>query len=248
MLLHASLGAVLLFVCVLAQPRILAHADGFTVYGVELPEVKARNQCMGLVQDWVSAVASTTSYYAFLVGKYIGGARLFTAPVDFAPAPGEVVRTPTQRRRRAAAGASFIWCTLAALTGTPVSDAATRAVAGVTAFIKPTNVLASAPSAEGLSIFRVGAAPAVSLLRRPLLENEASPPRWAALSAMAHADKLIISALTSAIATSDRLLSGWAERVVSPRLTSAACLMAHSRRVAEGFRDTRDTSVRARCV
>ena len=103
-----SLGVLLVLVCVLAQPLVLAHADGFTTLGMELPQSASRSQCMGMVQGWLEAACSHTSYYAFLIGEYVGGARLFTAPIDFAPAPHEVVRTPAQRRSRWAAGATFV--------------------------------------------------------------------------------------------------------------------------------------------
>ena len=214
----ATAAAVLLvYVCVLGQPLVYAHMDGFTMHGVELPEEVARSSCMPMVQRWVEAVTVTT-HYAFLVGEYIAGARLFTAPLELAPDPRKVVRTAAQRRRLSLAGVAFAWCTLAALSGLPASDAAWRAVTAVNTFVKPVSQLADAPAADGHAIFRFGATPTRSLLRQPLLENEASPPLWAALARLEKADKALLAGL--AAEAGDPLLDGWAERVTPFDATS----------------------------
>eukprot|EP00965_Chrysotila_dentata_P064803 2148441-Pleurochrysis_carterae.AAC.1 len=58
------------------------------------------------------------SLTTFLVGEYTDGPRAAVAPVPLVVDRSTVVRTPTARRRALAAGASFVWCTLAALAGT----------------------------------------------------------------------------------------------------------------------------------
>jgi len=104
---------ILLFIATLAQPLVFAHANGFTVHGVELPERASRPIGMAASQQLARAAVGA-SQIAFMVGEYIGGARLTAAPIEFAPPPQEVCRTPTQRMRKLAAGASFLWCTLGA--------------------------------------------------------------------------------------------------------------------------------------
>ena len=212
-----SAAVLLIYVCVLGQPLVYAHLDGFTMHGVELPEPVARSSCMPMVQQWVEAV-TVAVHYAFLVGEYLAGARLFTAPLEYAPAPSEVVRTRAQRKRQALAGVTFAWCTLSALSGAPTGDAAWRAITAVQTFVKPVSQLADAPAADGQTVFRFGATPTRSLLRQPLLENEASPPLWVALGKLAWADRLLLTGLASVAA--DPLLSGWAERITPFDATS----------------------------
>ena len=87
-------AAILLtFVSVLVQPLVFAHANGFTVVGLELPERATRPSCLARAQRWVDA-AIGASHLAYMIGEYVGGARVCAAPVDFAPPPDQVCRSP----------------------------------------------------------------------------------------------------------------------------------------------------------
>ena len=77
----------------------------------------------------------------FMIGQYLAGAKLFAAPVDFAPEPDTVCRSGAQRLAWLARGTTFAWCTLAALQGTPLSDAASRAFATTEMFRGPATSL-----------------------------------------------------------------------------------------------------------
>ena len=132
-----SVTAILLFVSVLGQPLVLAHADGYTTAGLVMPPGSKRHEAMAHVQMLATAMVTCTAYIAFMIGEYANGARVFAAPVDYQPPAEAICATSQQRRRRAARGSAFIWCTLAALGGTPIGDAATRAVLGCEMFVKP---------------------------------------------------------------------------------------------------------------
>lgn len=207
-------SVVLVLISVLAQPLIYAHVNGFTVLGVTLPERLARSACLDLAQAWTDSATDTT-HHALMVGEYLGGARLIAAPLDFAPAVAAACRTSRQRRGLLAAGAAFMWCTLAALASTQAGDAAARAVLAVDAFVKPIAQLAdftAGGSSDAVS-FRFGAAPATSVLRRPILDGARSPPAWKVLSASLESERLLAAAL--AALDGDPLLAGWRE-VIRP--------------------------------
>ena len=104
---------------------VFAHLNGFTVFGFEAPTRATRPVCMAAIQ-WIVRLALGVLCYAFMAGEYLRGARLFTAPLGAQPAPDVVVRTPQERRWALARGGGFAWCTLRALRGTPVEDAAAR--------------------------------------------------------------------------------------------------------------------------
>ena len=206
-------SAVLIFICVLIQPLVLAHVNGFSVVGLHLPAEK-RPIAMSRIQA-LCAMLVSTFHIAFMVGEYLRGARLFTAPVDFAPPPRAICRTPQQRRRWAAGGATFVWCTLSALRGTAVADPATRSVVSASMFTKPSALLPDSildSSEEGV-VFKFGASAARSVIRRPLLDSEQSPPAWRALNAMAKADRCLIDSILADVERGDSLLEGWAEQV-----------------------------------
>ena len=79
-------------------------------------------QIKSLCAALVSAI-----HMVFMIGQYLAGARLFAAPVDFVLLAPIVCRTPAQRLTWLARGTTFPWCTLAALHGTALADAAGRA-------------------------------------------------------------------------------------------------------------------------
>ena len=111
----------------------------------------------------IQAASST-----LLVGEYDRGARLFATPLNYRPSELDVVRTPTQRRARAHCGASFAWCTLAALADCIAYDPAGRAAAACASLRGPVSALADAASFghAKLTTFTVG-----SFAARPLVDQ-----------------------------------------------------------------------------
>lgn len=205
--------AMLLFVATLLQPLVYAHVNGFTLQGVLLPEASTRTSYVRAVQPLVSASIAAAGTAVFMVGEYIGGARLLAAPLDFRPPRDRVCTSRTSRLALLAAGGCWAWMSLAALAGTPVCDAAQRSVLACEAFIKPGHVLADFPSEalEAPLVFRTGAAIATSVLSRPTLAHIASPPAWRAIAASARDSQLLIDALNHV--SEDVLLAGWVDRI-----------------------------------
>ena len=121
-----------------------------------------------------------------------------------------------------------MWCTLAALAGTPTGDAAARAVLACEAYIKPGHMLADFPPDALIAplAFRIGAMAATSVLSRPLLDHVASPPAWRAIADSARQNQLLIDALHAA--SDDELLAGWVDRIgpIDPTDVPASLLAA----------------------
>ena len=208
----ADAASLIVFVSVLLQPLVYAHVNGFTIHGVLLPDGCSRPSYVQAVQPLVKLAAGATAS-AFLVGEYVGGARLSTAPLDYRPQRRNICSTAARRLGQLSAGASFMWCTLAALHGTPMADAAARSLLACEAYIKPGHHLADFP-AEAFDVpmtFRCGMTPATSVLARPLLEHVASPPAWRAIAVSMQANRQLIAALNAA--SEDTLLSGWIDRI-----------------------------------
>ena len=110
------------------SPIVYAHVNGFTVLGAELPasstpgrgrdpdpQTPTRSSCLDWAQG-VTNLATSVHHYAYMVGEYVGGARLLSAPLNFAPAQ-QVCRSSSERRNLLQTGATFVWCSLAALAG-----------------------------------------------------------------------------------------------------------------------------------
>ena len=76
---------ILLFIATLAQPLVFAHANGFTVHGVELPERASRPSGMAASQQLARAAVGA-SQIAFCGGRIhrrsqtYGGAHRIRAP------------------------------------------------------------------------------------------------------------------------------------------------------------------------
>ncbi|KAL3928373.1 MAG: hypothetical protein SGPRY_002413 [Prymnesium sp.] len=109
----------------------------------------------------------------------------------------------------ALAGKAFVWCTLAALAGTPCFDPASRSVLSARMFIEPVERMPDSPLA---SIFRSGVSSARSLLQRP--PDDSSTPAWAALRRMLASDAMLRESVLDSVAAGDRLLADWAERIL----------------------------------
>lgn len=199
--------AAVLFICVLGQPLVLAHLDGFTAVGLHASG-STRSAMLGQIK-MLCAVLVTAAHMIFMIGQYLAGAKLFAAPVDFAPEPRAVCRSGAQRLAWLARGTTFAWCTLAALQGTPLSDAASRAFATTEMFRGPATSLPDAAS-DGVQ-FDFGASSAQSVAHRPA--DERTAPAWSALQRMLGQDEALVSSLLESVAGGDTLLDGWAERV-----------------------------------
>ena len=191
--------AAVLFICALGQPLLLAHLNGFTAIGVHASQrlhrhrpayLRLRLVCHAGMQPashpdqlagsarfallgQIKALCSVpvTAARIFMIGQYLAGAELFTAPVDFTPEPHTICRSCAQRvargitlawctlaarqgtticrscAQRVARGTTLAWCTLAALQGTPLSDAATRAFATTEMFRGPSPLCQTPPRA-----------------------------------------------------------------------------------------------------
>ena len=96
-------------------------------------------------------------------------APVLAVPVAFAPPPDSIVRTAAQRRSRLAAGATFLFMTVAAFAGTPIYRVAAPALARVNSFVRPAAdlreaMLAGAVLADAVR-FRFGGREVSSLVR-----------------------------------------------------------------------------------
>ena len=182
----------LFFVAMQSVPLVLASLNGLEVIGAELHLPTHRKLALTLASKWADqAVASRT--ITFLVGEYQKGARLFAAPLDFNPQRNQIVRSVTQRRRLHARGYSLAWCTLAALTGTIVYDAAARAVAACESLRCPVPHLADAVAFghPALTSFSIGVFASRPMLDRVELSVQSTTPKLALARVGAHAVALL---------------------------------------------------------
>ena len=202
--------AILLFVCALAEPLILAHANGFTSAGLILPPGSPRSQAMSLISHLCGRIVSAALYMPFMIGQYAPGAMLFTVPVDFAPPPRSIVRSPAHLAGALSAGAAFVWCTLAALAGTPLGDPASRALLSCRMFQSPGTAPLDIPPAATVE-FAFGVTKLQSLQQRPNPDH----PRAGAAARALHAATIADAALRHALEleAADPLLEGWVERI-----------------------------------
>ena len=201
---------ILLFICALAEPLILAHADGFQSAGLILPVPTPRPQAMSLIHKLCLSVVSAALYLPFLIGQYSPGALLFAAPVDFAPPPESVVRSPSARAQALSSGAAFVWCTLAALSETPLGDPAARAALSCRMFQSLDAAPLDVPPSEAVE-FAFGVTKLRSLQQRP----DPDHPRAGAAARALHSATLADAALRTALLSeaSDSLLEGWVDRI-----------------------------------
>ena len=202
--------AILLFICALSEPLILAHANGFTSAGLILPPAAPRSHAMRLVGQLCSRIVSASLYLPFLIGQYEPGAMLFAAPVDFTPPSHSIVRSSEGRVRALSAGAAFIWCTLAALANTPLGDPATRAILSCRMFQGPSARSLDVPLSATVE-FLFGVTKLRSLQQRPSPDHPRAGAAARALHAATAADLVLRRALE--LEASDPLLEGWVDRI-----------------------------------
>ena len=202
--------AILLFICALSEPLILAHADGFTSAGLVLPPAAPRSHAMRLVGQLCSRIVSAALYMPFMIGQYAPGAMLFAAPVDFTPPSHSIVRSPEGRVRALSVGAAFIWCTLAALVDTPLGDPAARAILSCRMFQGPSAHLLDVPLSATVE-FLFGVTKIRSLQQRPNPDHPRAGSAVRALHAATVADAALRRALE--LEAADPLLDGWVDRI-----------------------------------
>lgn len=119
--------AFCVFITTLLEPLVLAHADGDTHIGLQIQGEagNARGLNDRLLEQAERACKSvlpqqpTTLVPAGLTHAH--GSPVIAAPVAFVPPPHAVARSPRQRRSMLAAGATFVFLTVAALAGTPAN-------------------------------------------------------------------------------------------------------------------------------
>ena len=109
-----------------------------------------------------------------------------------------------------ARGATFAWCTLAALHGTAIADAAGRAFTTTEMFRCPVTEMPDASQTDTVQ-FDFGASAIRSVAQRPA--DERTAPAWDALQRMLRQDQALVDSLLESVAAGDSLLDGWAERV-----------------------------------
>ena len=150
-------GFGIYLVAMQASPLIYAALDGRSVIGAELALTLHRPAVMRVACRMLDSMLGK-GVCAFLAGEYLGGARIVAAPVDYRPNSHELVRTPAARQAMSEGGWTMAWCTLTALAGSVIHDAAARAVASCTALCAPTMHLADSTSLghSMLTTFRIG--------------------------------------------------------------------------------------------
>ena len=220
-----------IFLCFIAMqtvPLIYAALNGFTVLGAELHTPTQRSLGLTLATRWAEAAISTTSS-TFLVGEYDEGARLFAAPLNIAVRHRDVVRTPTERRRRLLSGCAFAWCTLAALVGCVAHDPAARAVAACTAMRSPVYHLADdiLLGHAKLSGFTFGVSAMRPMVDRPRDLPFASTPAEHAL-AVAWRDARMLRERCELEGKTDSDLLDWAQVIRPPQLQDIPAELFHS--------------------
>eukprot|EP00965_Chrysotila_dentata_P163500 5398637-Pleurochrysis_carterae.AAC.1 len=122
----------------------------------------SRASSLKAAQRWLTSLGIAASVVPFLVGEYTGGPRVAVAPYPHAVPRDGVARTPRQRKRLLAGGATFIWCTLAALAGTVSHPSLARASLAAEALVRPVSSLPDFATPGGTP-FTFGALRAASL-------------------------------------------------------------------------------------
>ena len=201
-------ASILLLVCVLAQPLVFAHLNGFSVIGADFPPPSSRAGGVTWAQSMAS-LAGHTLTYAFMVGRYVAGASLFTAPIGREIDASTIISSAADRQDALSRGVQWAWCTPSSLRGTSVADAVTRVFLATASFAGPTTQLASTSAAGAMSGFLFGASAPTELARQPMLSNRGAAGLGALAASLA--DERSLAALISD--TAAPYLEGWLERI-----------------------------------
>lgn len=202
-------AAAVLFLCTLGQPLVWAHLNGFSSIGLENPP-SASAPLMSGVRALVATMVSAF-HVVFQLGKFSSGLSVYGAPTDFAPPPSAICRSPLQRVKWLAGGATFAWCTLAALNSTPIASPVARAFASLDMFKQPVSLMADSAAWPDHTVFKFGGSTLTSVIARPPAES--GGPARGALRSMLAADELLTSALLKAVSSGESSLEGWAEQI-----------------------------------
>lgn len=208
----------LCFVAMQSIPLVFAYLNGFSLLGADLHLSAPRSVALAIATRWAENAISAASS-TFLIGEYSGGARLFAAPLNYNPPEADVVRTPAQRRTRARAGATFAWCTLAALAGCMAYDPAGRAAAACSALRGPVSALADAASFghARLSVFTTGVFRSAPLVDQPDSFTMAPTTLEIALGADWRAARVLKERILE-LGRDDEDLGLWAQKIQPPQL------------------------------
>lgn len=206
----AQCTAVLIYITILAQPLLFAHINGFSTLGVQFPSAPKRSVATKSIQRLCDQMWNY-KLYTFMVGLHSMGWQLFTAPAHFTPPEAAICRTRAQRLRWLAAGVGFAWCTLAAVSGTPVGEAASQAFLAAQCFMDAPSTLSGPPGGQH-ALFSVGATHTTSMLGVPSLCYANSPSAQSALQRMHAQDTRLKDLLLSAVEHAPEL-DGWLERI-----------------------------------
>ena len=148
--------AYCVIVSTLLEPLVLAHVDGDTQLAVRLdapvgPERGRDDRMLDQAERVCRAVMPECANVLVPAGLTLPErAPVVAAPVAVAPPLEANVRTPRQRRARQAAGASFLFMTVAALAGTPAYRVVAPALARINSFVSPAVDLQEATLAGGV--------------------------------------------------------------------------------------------------
>ena len=189
------------------RPVIYAHVNGFTVLGAWQPEPQTRTEATKTAQQLSDAVTHSRAI-STLVGEYEGGARLCVTPTTL-PANQVICTTTTSRLTWLARGATFMWCSLAAIAGTPCADAAQRATLAMQAYVAPVRRLAD--NADGGQAFRIGAATAAFVTKLADVPSLTYKHTLCRLTKARADDNRLAQHIDESNA--DALLDGWAEAI-----------------------------------
>ena len=201
-------------------PLVYAALDGRSIIGAELTFAHHRPAVLRVATRMIESMLGTRTC-AFLAGEYSGGARIVAAPLDYQPHSREVANTPLTRQTMSAAGWRMAWCSLTALTGTVIHDAASRAVASCAALCAPTRCLADSMSLghPTLTPFRIGVYGtqplrdwASDLMSYPMPSEDALKRDWL----FTHSLQMHLHADTSPFSED---LEHWADRLRPPELS-----------------------------
>ena len=208
-----ALWAYCVIITTLLEPLVLAHVDGDTQLAVPIQKPaghdrKRDDRMLDHAEQICRSVAPDGSTALIPAGLTMPErAPVVAAPVPIAPPPNAIVRTPKQRKARQAAGASFLFLTVAALAGTPAYRVAAPALARVNSFVRPALDLQEASLAGGVlanaARFHFGGRETFSLVRGIEIHGSSQG------SAAAHCDKVhahereLVDALRSVPGDSD---------------------------------------------